>query len=680
MLKNSSLSKRFIAATGAAVLGCTVAFTAATTHFAQKNAYHVATAQLQAEVTNAIEFARMKISDEIKTTEQSLIVFETQMGVKPIPSQVTFLASDGKEVPSLALYRNEGVVNVSTANFLLKQFEQSVPGGEAAVLKLHEGTFYRVLTSALNEKGESLTGTSVAASIPWVQPVLDGKTHTFVLSRGGRVDVQSAKPILDHEGKPYGAIVVRRDLQAGLAEFGNALSQIRVGETGGMYGVIEYAETRIGDGSEIVSRNGIFVGHKTHKGSRLSDVEGFELPSEHRGVTRLSRDGRELVMAYNFEPEVNLWVIAEYPYEELMADANRTRNMLALIMLVFGASIMAVVAVMIRYTVTPIQSLADKVSLLEEGHLDIRLEQPEVNSKSEVDRLISAFGHAISRLRTLIEGAKQTSDEVGVHVASVSSALSVSALRAEEGRVSSTKMAATMNEFSASVVSVSANADDAKLIAEKTLSSAEQGKSSVAEVVERIMRESSNLEKVANEVESLERDAASISSIASTVGEISQQTNLLALNAAIEAARAGEQGRGFAVVADEVRKLAEKSRAAAMDIEERLRDVVTKISSMAGMANESKDKSLENVGTAKTMIGTFDSLKQYAQDTREAINAIAAACKEQETASVEVIQEVEQIARNSEEIERQMAESMRVLESVIGESRKLDSLMSEFKL
>jgi methyl-accepting chemotaxis protein len=181
-------------------------------------------------------------------------------------------------------------------------------------------------------------------------------------------------------------------------------------------------------------------------------------------------------------------------------------------------------------------------------------------------------------------------------------------------------------------------------------------------------------------VETLEQHSTNISGIVNVIRDIADQTNLLALNAAIEAARAGEQGRGFAVVADEVRKLAERTGGATTEIGQMIDAIQTETrNAVAGM-----EQSQNQVGTGVQLAGqAADSLVHIQAETRrtlDQINDIASASQEQSAAANEIAQNVERIASMSEENSVAIRDASETATRLSELAHRLDRLMNRFKV
>ena len=210
------------------------------------------------------------------------------------------------------------------------------------------------------------------------------------------------------------------------------------------------------------------------------------------------------------------------------------------------------------------------------------------------------------------------------------------------------RIAATIEELSISSTQISDQGTNARLIANESRTNAEQGAQVIKRTVNELIDSARMIQTASSEVSRLGEDATHISEVVKVIKDIAEQTNLLALNAAIEAARAGEQGRGFAVVADEVRKLAERTAAATNEINSmsgNIGDVASSTLNSMGKVVEITQRGVGDAGSAETSIA---SIQQSFGEVVSVIDSIAAALAEQNVAAAELAKGTEQVSQMSE--------------------------------
>jgi len=254
-----------------------------------------------------------------------------------------------------------------------------------------------------------------------------------------------------------------------------------------------------------------------------------------------------------------------------------------------------------------------------------------------------------TKLRDMIGAVKNQADQVGnmAHSLATSANQIAGNVNRESDAVSS--MAAAIEELSVSTSHISDQGANAKRIANDSRSNAEEGAKVVNKTVVGLLETAKDIEAASGEVSRLGEDATHISDVVKVIKEIADQTNLLALNAAIEAARAGEQGRGFAVVADEVRKLAERTASATSEINQ----MSFKIGEVANNALSGMDKVVQNtkqgVGDAESAQASITNIQSGFGEVSGVIDDIAVALQEQNAAATELANSTERVSQMSEE-------------------------------
>ena len=252
-------------------------------------------------------------------------------------------------------------------------------------------------------------------------------------------------------------------------------------------------------------------------------------------------------------------------------------------------------------------------------------------------------------LRDMIGAVKNQANQVGdmAHSLATSANQIAGNVNRESDAVSS--MAAAIEELSVSTSHISDQGANAKRIANDSRSNAEEGAKVVNKTVTGLLETAKDIEAASGEVSRLGEDAKHISDVVNVIKEIADQTNLLALNAAIEAARAGEQGRGFAVVADEVRKLAERTASATNEINQ----MSSKIGSVANNALSGMDKVVQNtkqgVSNAESAQASIKNIQAGFGEVSSVIDDIAVALQEQNAAATELANSTERVSQMSEE-------------------------------
>ena len=233
-----------------------------------------------------------------------------------------------------------------------------------------------------------------------------------------------------------------------------------------------------------------------------------------------------------------------------------------------------------------------------------------------------------------------------------------------------------MNEMNATVQEVAKNAGAASSASAETKAKAEAGASIVQNSLESINAVHQVSLELKDDMTELNEHAQAINRIMGVISDIADQTNLLALNAAIEAARAGEAGRGFAVVADEVRKLAEKTMASTNDVG----SAIKSIQESTAKSLDSMDKAVEQVNRATdyaNQSGTaLQEIVTTVESTADQVNAIATASEEQSAASEEINHTITQVNDMSQQTAEAMSEAAKAVSDLAAQAQRLTELIA----
>jgi methyl-accepting chemotaxis protein len=285
------------------------------------------------------------------------------------------------------------------------------------------------------------------------------------------------------------------------------------------------------------------------------------------------------------------------------------------------------------------------VKMSADGDLNARV---KVYGHDEIGEAAGAFNGMIDNFAGII---RQVGNSAGT-VSATASNLSVSSTKiAQSSQAQSEAAAATaaaVEEITVSISSVASNTEDVRKLSEKSLQQTRLGNQNVTGMIGEIGRVQDAVKLIAGSVKEFVDSTRAITGMTQQVKDIADQTNLLALNAAIEAARAGEQGRGFAVVADEVRKLAEKSAQSANEIDRVTNALNQKSSSVEATVQQglhslqATQEQVERVSSELTEAG------RAVEQSSAGVNDIASSVSEQSVASNEIARNVEKIAQMSE--------------------------------
>ncbi|HEY3345988.1 MAG TPA: methyl-accepting chemotaxis protein, partial [Nitrospirota bacterium] len=357
-----------------------------------------------------------------------------------------------------------------------------------------------------------------------------------------------------------------------------------------------------------------------------------------------------------------------------------TRNIFAMLALISFVGILAAVLisiVVVKTIAKPIIRICEAASKVAEGDFTQSI---DVHTDDELGMLAERF----NAMSETLKGTISNIIEVARKLAASSSQLSDSSEQMARGAVDqdsqASQVAAAMEEMSATVVEVARNSAEAAESAKEASTDAAKGGDIVARTVRKMEHIAEATSQTAGIVGQLGKSSERIGEIVAVINDIADQTNLLALNAAIEAARAGEQGRGFAVVADEVRKLAERTTKATKEIAGMIRSIQGDTAGAVEAMGEGGREVEEGVELAREAGKSLGSIIDKVNNATEMIQRIAAASEQQSTASEQISGNVEGIAeviRQNSGVSQAASSSSQELANL---AKELEDMVSSFKI
>ncbi|AIP00230.1 methyl-accepting chemotaxis protein [Burkholderia pseudomallei] len=542
-------------------------------------------------------------------------------------------------------------------------------GAIATIFARRGDDFVRVTTSLKKQDGSRAIGTLLDRKGPAYAPLVAGRTYTGLATLFGKRYITQYKPIADASGAIVGALFVGIDVGAEMRLVENGIRQLKIGEHG-YYFVL--------DASDGPARGTLLV-HPARAGQRADDAAApyaQMLAAREGQLSYTSTDAaagddgpRAKFVSFVTVPQWQ-WLVGGIAIDdEVMAGMRATRNRFAAIGCAFVLAFAALfVAVVKRVVSRPLDAAAHASERFAAGDLSVRIgahgkhdkhdardgaARPPASGRSdEIGRLVRAVDGIGDGLARIVAQVRRGAADIAHGTVTIAAGSSDMAARIATQASSVEQTAASMEQITAAVQQNADHAAQASALATGASSAATTGGAAVQRVVATM-----------GDIQGVARRIAEITGV---IEGIAFQTNILALNAAVEAARAGEHGRGFAVVASEVRALAQRSAAAAKEID--------------ALVGESATTAEHGFRIAEDARAAMQDIVARVDQVRAIIAEISAASREQSGGIEQVNLAVTQIGAATQQNATLIADAERAAAALRDEAAQLAQAVSVFRL
>ncbi len=554
-------------------------------------------------------------------------------------------------VATPALYLGEHLLNNDFHQ--VDEFQQMTAG--VATLFVRSGDdFVRISTSLTKQDGSRAIGTQLDRQHPAYAKLMAGQTYVGRAVLFERNYMTRYVPVSDGSGRVIAVLFVGFDYtDAQNAQFAN-LKRFRIGQTGSLALLDEQgkwlvppAEVRDGEAAA-----------QAIKGLKAGEGRFWESAGEP-----------QFSVAVPFA-EGPWTVVASMPQAEIREVTWSVGLRLAIGSLL--AMLLAVVATLwlLRRKLRPLGDLVRQAEALGAGNLNARL---SVTSHDEIGQLARGFNQMADALATMVEHIREASEQVSGRARSLSGLSSGACEGMEQQSGEITSMAGAVEEFSATSMNIADNMAGTERMARDNAQQTRIGRNAMDEASASLKQIAQALGGTATVMDTLGARSQEIGGIVGVITAIAEQTNLLALNAAIEAARAGEQGRGFAVVADEVRGLAARTRQATDEISGMIASIQQQTGHAISTLEQGNQLMQEGLARNDKVAEALARIDEQSRTAGEQFAVISTATQEQSSTATVLSRNLQSIAQaNSEQrdVANELANTARELEGLAGQLRQ----------
>lgn len=414
----------------------------------------------------------------------------------------------------------------------------------------------------------------------------------------------------------------------------------------------------------------------------LSDIYPDSIGTSQSGNIDFSfteHKNTQKIVATNFIPEINWYVVAELDKEEVFAPVSSMvfKLMTAaafIVLLGLGVTVWMIYKVM-----APLGELDVMLKQIANGSGDLSIRLDD-SKKDEIGSLSRSYNHFIASLASMLLDIRNSSTSVEKGVQEIEIRMSSINDGALEQYSQSDQMATAIQEMGHTVKEIANNASGAAERSRNGETSATEGLSSAVDTVKNVSETVASIEQSSKVISTLAHQTKDITSVLEAIRDISDQTNLLALNAAIEAARAGEQGRGFAVVADEVRNLAKRSHDSTVEIESIIEQLQSSAENSVNEMKSSVKLATLSRELAEVSGHKLEDISTGIQDISEMNIQIATATEEQSTVVSELGINVTTITSIAQDTSLEVKRAKEGCNDLVQQAFHLRDLVSKFKL
>ncbi|MEX5588346.1 methyl-accepting chemotaxis protein [Pseudomonas urmiensis] len=414
----------------------------------------------------------------------------------------------------------------------------------------------------------------------------------------------------------------------------------------------------------------------------LADIYPTDTPRIGRGLKEVEFEGRKQFISFTHVdgvPSADWYVALVLDQDAAFAMLSELRTSAVVATLIAVVAIIALLGLLIRVLMEPLHIMGRAMHDIAQGEGDLT-RRLTIHAQDEFGSLGQSFNRFVERIHESIREVSSATGQVNAVASQVITASNASIHNADQQSSRTSSVAAAINQLGAAAQEIAQNAALASQHSSDARSLAEDGQQVVGQTIEVMNQLSARISDSCGNIQTLNSHTANIGQILDVISGISQQTNLLALNAAIEAARAGEAGRGFAVVADEVRNLAHRTQESAQQVQRLIEELQAGAQVAVSTMNQSQQQSEHSVGIANQAGERLGSVTQRIGEI-DGMNQSVATATEEQTAVVESINvDITEINTLNQEGVQNLQSTLRACNDLEHQVDRLKQLVGSFRI